>query len=406
MFYAPFAAGNTKFASAERMPGIEADNVKREKDMAIVSVQRADKYDADVLRGAIGSHFEALGIEQDLRPGLKVLLKPNLLAAHRPERAATTHPALIAAIIEWLRDRGVDDITIADSPGGIYKPGNLKALYEACGYQTLAGIAKLNFDTGYKAVPCPDGFVNRSFNIINPVFGADYIINVAKLKTHGLTTVTGGIKNLFGVIPGLQKPELHFKYQDIRDFCRMLLELTQLIQPQVTVIDAVDTMEGNGPLNGRVRHMGLTLASRDVYSQDYMAAYLCGISAETVPYLCLAVSLGLIDPGSINAVGHEAAPADPPYILPESVNKGGNRGFLLRSLGELVELLYRAVPSIDAGKCAGCGKCAESCPMKIIKIENRKAGMSIRHCISCFCCQEMCPFDAVRVRHVFRMPKL
>ncbi len=374
--------------------------------MTVVSVQETKSYaDAD-LRAAVDRHFKTLGIEGDLRPDMKVLIKPNLLGAHRPEQGATTHPALVAAIVNWLKDNGVEDIVIADSPGGTYRRGYLKTVYDACGYLPLESKARLNYDTGFQAVACPEGFEARSFNIINPIVNADYIINVAKLKTHALATMTGGIKNLFGAVPGLQKPEWHFKYPDIGDFCRVLLELALIVAPQVTVIDAVEAMEGNGPLNGRIRKMDLTLASRDVFSQDYVAARLMGLDPETVPMLRQAGKLDLIKPGEIQTAGFDAKPAEPPLKLPDSINSGNNRSFLLRSIAGIVKRVYCAVPYIDTEKCVGCGKCAESCPMKIIEIREGKADMPIKKCISCFCCQEMCPMDAVRVRHVFRLPKI
>ena len=374
--------------------------------MAIVSVLKTKKYEEGLLDGVIGRHFASLGLESDLRPGMKVTIKPNLLAARRAEQAATTHPAVVRAVAVWLRARGIDDITVADSPGGTYRPGGLKSIYETCGYSALKDIARLNFDTGYTTVACPRGFMTTSFNILDPIAGADLVVNIGKLKTHGLTTVTAGVKNLFGSIPGLQKPELHYKYQDRDDFCRMLLELAQVVKPQVTLIDAVDTMEGNGPLNGRIRHMGVTLASRDIFAQDYVAARLMGLEPETVPLTRMALKLGLFDPCAITQIGDDIRPADPPYILPESVDKGNNRSFLLRSFGGLIKSVSRAVPAIDIANCRGCGKCAESCPMHLIKITGGKAGMSVKTCISCFCCQEMCPHDAVRVRHVVRLPRL
>jgi uncharacterized protein (DUF362 family)/NAD-dependent dihydropyrimidine dehydrogenase PreA subunit len=375
--------------------------------MAIVSVQRTEKYDAADVRASIDRHFDTLGIENNLRPGMKVIIKPNLLAARHPEKAATTHPVVIASVIGWLRDKGVTRITIADSPGGVYSQGNLKAVYESGGYNALKDTAELNLDTGFQNVKCPDGFASKSFNIINPVLKADYIINIAKLKTHGLTVITGGVKNLFGVIPGLQKPEWHFRYPKIDDFCRMLIELALVVRPQVTLIDAVETMEGNGPLNGKPRHLGLTLCSRDIFAQDYYASKLMGIEPTDAPILRQALKMGLFMPDEITVAGFDAAPAEPPYKLPESVKKNSSRhSFLARSAGALISRVYCAVPKIDTEKCRGCGKCAESCPMKLITINNKVAGMSTKKCISCFCCQEMCPFDAVRITHRWRLPRI
>ncbi len=374
--------------------------------MALVSIQKTESYSPDDLRAAVTAHFKALGIANDLRADMKVLVKPNLIGEHCPERASTTHPALVAEIVRWLRENGVYDVTIADSPGGTYRRSYLKAVYEASGYSKLEGDVRLNFNTGFQPVSCPAGFLLKSFNIIDPIVGADYIINVAKLKTHALTTMTAGVKNLFGAIPGLQKPECHFKYPDIDDFCRLLVELALVVKPQVTVIDAVEAMEGNGPINGRRRKTDLTLASRDIFSQDYVVACLMGLDPQTVPILRQALKMKLFDPDAIETTGFNAQPADPSFQLPETLSRESNRSFLARSLAGVLKRVYCAVPAIDLNKCVGCGKCAESCPMKLIEIKDRKAGMSTKHCISCFCCQEMCPKDAVRVRHVFRLPKV
>ena len=178
--------------------------------MTVVSIQKTKSYDCADMRTAVDAHFKTLGIEGDLKPGMKVLIKPNLLCAHRPEQAATTHPAVVKAIAAWLRDNGIDDITIADSPGGTYRRGYLRNIYETCGYLPLENDAVLNYDTGYMKTACPEGFKSRDFNIINPIANADYIINVAKLKTHALATMTAGVKNLFGAIPRPAKARMAF----------------------------------------------------------------------------------------------------------------------------------------------------------------------------------------------------
>ncbi len=374
--------------------------------MTTISIQKNDTYDKAALAASIDAHFSALGIDADIRPDMNVVIKPNLLSSRKPENAVTTHPAVVEAIVDWLRARGVTKIIIADSPGGTYKKAALRAIYDACSYLPLEGKATLNYDLGYQAVSCPPGFQNEGFNLIDPIIHADYIINVAKLKTHGLTTISAGVKNLFGAVPGLQKPEWHFKKPQLDDFCRMLIELAQTVGPQVTVIDAVQTMEGDGPMNGRVRHMGHTLASRNAFALDVFAAQLMGFEPDTIPMLAQSIQLKLCEPERVTVVGDVPPPADPPYRLPESIGQGNNHRFILRVIQGIAKRVYRAIPCVEDQKCVGCGKCAESCPMQIIEIAERKAKITTKHCISCFCCQEMCQFDAIRVRHVLRLPKI
>ena len=198
--------------------------------MPIVSVQAAGRYDPEVLDRAVAAHFEALDVAGDLRPGMHVLLKPNLLAARDPALAVTTHPELLSAVARWLRAHGISQITLADSPGGVYSAAMLRKLYAACGLSPLEGLLTLNLDVSSGR---RDGFT-----LITPVLQADYIINCAKLKTHGLTVMTAGVKNLFGCIPGLKKPEWHCLRPTIDAFSDLLIDLSQAVAPQITLLDA------------------------------------------------------------------------------------------------------------------------------------------------------------------------
>lgn len=373
--------------------------------MSTVSVKKVDSYDRDTLYSAIDGHFKALGVEKDMRPDLKVLLKPNLLSAHSPEHAVTTNPAVLAAIMQWLWRRGVKDITIADSPGGPYVSASLKMIYNTCGLKPLDGMAKLNLNTAWQTVRCPDGCKNHSFNIIAPVCEADYIINVAKLKTHSMTTISAGIKNLFGTVPGLQKPELHYRHPEVADFSNMLIELAQTVAPAVTVIDAVDAMEGNGPNAGTPRHMGLILASRDMYAQDWYAASLMGIDPDTVPMLRIAKKKRLVSPENITVTGDADIGEITPFKLPDTKQLDFTSyvpPFLRTPAKAFLSRFLKPLPKVDKLLCLGCGKCAESCPSRVITIENGVATMTGSGCISCFCCQEMCPVHAVSVKRVLK----
>lgn len=356
--------------------------------MPIVSVQAAGRYDPEVLDRAVAAHFEALDVAGDLRPGMHVLLKPNLLAARDPALAVTTHPELLAAVARWLRAHGISQITLADSPGGVYSASMLRKLYAACGLSPLEGLLTLNLDVSSGR---RDGFT-----LITPVLQADYIINCAKLKTHGLTVMTAGVKNLFGCIPGLKKPEWHCLKPTIDAFSDLLIDLSQAVAPQITLLDAVDCIEGNGPGGGDVRHMGMTLCSRSPYALDEQAALLMGLRGDMPPTVRAARRRGLMQEPAV-LTGDALVPASPPFRLPDAVV--GKERFL--SGNGLFHRFFgrgRALPRVDAAKCIGCGRCAESCPMHLIHIENRKAVMTSKGCISCFCCQEMCPAHAIEAR--------
>ena len=356
--------------------------------MQTVSIRHTQSYDPDILYRSVCEHFEALILAADLSADMHVLLKPNLLAGRDPSLGVTTHPALIQAVALRLRELGVKHITLADSPGGLYTPASLRKVYSACKLNPLREILTLNEDvtSGER-----DGF-----SILTPVLQADYLINLPKLKTHGLTVMSASVKNLFGCIPGLRKPELHCVYPTIEAFTALLLDLSAAVKPHLTLVDAVDCMEGNGPGGGKVRPMGYTLCSRDVYATDEIAAKLMALQPSMAPTIRLARKRGLCDPQAIQQIGDGLIPANPPFILPDSIITK-ERFFSTRGLFHHFFGRKRTYPVILADKCIGCGRCGESCPKHLIDIMSKKAVIARKGCISCFCCQEMCPAHAIDV---------
>ena len=371
-----------------------------EEQETVVSVRRTKSYAENVVQQAVDAHFSVLKLNSSLAPGMKVLIKPNLLSAKKPQQAATTHPMLVRCIIRTLRSLGITDITVADSPGGPFVAANLKAVYAACGYRSLEPEAVLNMNTEWSEVETTPGFMTRRFHLIEPVCRADFIINVAKLKTHSLTGLSGGIKNLFGCIPGLQKPEFHYRFPEIEDFSGMLLELAQTVRPDVTFVDAVTAMEGDGPNMGTPREFGYTFASRNVFLQDFVLARAIGLDPRQVAMLRLAEEWGLCAPDSVRLVGDEPEPEQ--FLLPQSMTNdylSGIPRFMRGPVGLAAKTLLKPVPHILAERCIGCGRCAESCPQSIIRLQEHRARIQNRSaCISCFCCQEMCPAHAIVVR--------
>ncbi len=356
-------------------------------DRPVVSVQRVDAYEGRALDQAVAFHFEALEARGLFFPGCRVLLKPNLLAARAPGLAVTTHPAFLAAVARWLRAHGVSRIVLADSPGGVYTVPALRKVYAACGLHSLSELLELNTDAA--------SGVKNGFPLIRPVLEADVVINCAKLKTHGLTVMTAGVKNLFGCVPGLKKPEFHCLRPTSDSFAGLLVDLAETVSPQLTLLDAVDCMEGNGPGGGVVRRMGYTLASRCPHALDAQAARLMGLRPALFPTLRTARARGLLGEAPI-LMGDPLTPAEPSFTLPDSII---GRERLLTPNGLFHRLCGRrsARPKVLPEKCVGCGRCAESCPRQLIRLVDQKAVITPKGCIACYCCQEMCPARAIEV---------
>ncbi len=375
--------------------------------MKPVSVIDTEDYSPDAMSGAVARHFEQLGLDSLFAPGMRVVLKPNLLTNAKPEQGVTTHPALMGAIIRRLQALGVSDITIADSPGGPFTPQRLRAVYAASGMAQLAeshGV-KVSLATGSTHLAAPQSDLCTGFDIIAPVAQADVVVNICKLKTHAMTGLSAGVKNLFGCVPGLQKPELHFRFPDQRDFGCMLVDLCQTVAPVVTFVDAVTAMEGDGPSGGSLRHVGLTFASQDIYGLDLRLCQLIGLSPMQVPMMRAAIERELCpsDPERIPLAGDVAAFAPiPDYQQPRSKSldfTGHIPAFLRRPVGALAKRLAPH-PCILRKSCIGCGRCAESCPAHVIQITGGKAVIDYSGCIRCYCCHEMCPVKAVDIKRL------
>lgn len=367
----------------------------------IQTLQLVEEYDEALIYPAICRSMEALEIASDLREDLKVVIKPNLIMAKNPSSPVTTHPLVIKAVVRWLREHGIMNITLAESSGGPYNSEYMKRIYHTCGMEQLKPELNLNMDFSAQTVNCKEGFANHSFHLITPIVEADYIINICKMKTHAMTGYSGGIKNLFGTIPGLEKPQMHYRWPEIEDFSRMLLELAQTVSPQLTIIDAIDAMEGNGPTGGTSHPMHMILAARDMYTQDYFAAKLMGIEPKSIVMIRQAMEQGLANPDEITVVGDDVPKNLTPFQRPDAIDldfTDNVPGFLKKPFAFVASRVLKSYPELKKDLCVGCGKCAESCPAHLIRIENKKAKFKKKGCISCFCCQEMCPKKAISVK--------
>lgn len=368
-------------------------------DRGLVSVAHLSGYEQEAVTAAVRTHFERLKLAEKLRPGMRVLIKPNLLLKRRPEEGTTTHPAMVAAIALCLRELGIDDIVIADSPGGPYTSLSLNPIYEASGMKAAAQLsgARLNQEFGSFQRE-GGGRLVQSFTLINPVGEADFIIDAAKLKTHGMTLLSGAVKNLFGTIPGLMKPEFHWRFPDREAFCGMLIDLCETVRPDAVFVDAITSMEGDGPSGGTLRETGMLLASASPYAMDLALCQVIGVSPNQVDTVRIAMDRGLCSPEELALTG-DPLRTFPDYRMPRSKSLSFTE-HIPKVFQGIVAKLLTSRPVIRTRQCVGCGKCAESCPAKTIRIENHKAHIDYTRCIRCFCCHEMCPVKAIDLRRM------
>lgn len=376
---------------------------------AVVSIERCTGYDAGAVQPALTNCLEHLGgLGRFIASGQRVVLKVNLLSATAPERAITTHPAVVEAVARMVCCLGAHPV-IADSPGSVpHTRSGLARAYRATGMLEVAERtgAELNYDPGFVEVPVPEGRAIKRLEVIRPVAEADAVIAIPKFKTHMLTTFTGATKILFGVVPGLAKVGYHGKLPRVEQFSEMLLDVITAVRPALFVMDGVLAMEGDGPgRHGTPRHLGLLLASTDAAAMDVVCCRVVGLDPGRVPTLEAARRRGWWngDPESIRVLGTtpaEAAITD--FRMPATV------GVDPRGLGRYPRLQRLFLPYTRQAltprpvphrrKCTGCGVCVRSCPQDAVTVVNRVAAVDDRKCIRCYCCHELCPDAAVDLR--------
>ncbi len=345
------------------------------------------------------------GIEKFIKKGSKVVIKPNLVSKKKSEDAVTTNPDFLHAVIVMAEEAGAQ-VTIAESPGGPYNTAALKGIYSVCGIdEAIKGTnAKLNFDTGFTEVHFPEGKTVKNIPIINPILEADVIISLPKLKTHAMTSYTGAVKNLFGTIPGTYKAELHFRLNERKSFCSMLVDLHECVKPTLSIMDAVWGMEGNGPTAGQSRHIGLVMASENAHALDMAACHIIDYSPEEVDTVREAAQRGLTakDIHGLEILGEKIEPlVIRDFIKPESHFNLLKLISLPASLNARLTNALASRPKINYDICVACGECSRCCPPKAIDMSGGKPVINEKKCIKCFCCQELCPKKAVSIKRPF-----
>ena len=376
--------------------------------MEETQVYAASCPDYEQAEGAIRALVEQMGgMGRFVRPGERIVLKANLLRAAPPESAICTHPAVVEAVARLVKEAGGTPV-ICDSPGGaLHKEAVLRSLYEKTGMAAAAAAAgaELAMDSSTRTVSLPEGKVLRQAEIITPVAEADGVIDLCKMKTHVLMSMTGAVKNLFGVIPGLSKVGYHATHPDHETFADVLLDLTGYVKPRLSLMDGILAMEGDGPgSSGTPRQAGLLLASANPLALDTAAGAIMNLPRQDNPVLLAAERRGLTpcrmeDVELIGGTVEELRMADYKFPASTKSNLMDFLGPLARPAERLCKKALSQTPRIDGAKCVGCGICAKSCPGQAIAMTapGKKARISQKACIHCYCCHELCPQRAVEL---------
>lgn len=326
-----------------------------------------------------------------IRPDTRVVIKPNLLAPATPDKAIVTHPLIVKAVVEYVVQYGARP-QISDSQAmGTFD----KVLKESGLKEALKG-----FDVEFKEFKTPTRIdIGEPFNrieIAGDAMEADVFINLPKLKTHAQMLMTLGVKNTFGCIVGLKKPEWHFRTGVNRDmFAKLLVKIHKAVNPAVTILDGILAMEGEGPgRSGRPRELGVIMGSDNAFALDITVCRMLGLEPDMV-YTNKAAREAGFAPEEIETQGK--LPFVENYLIPEITP-------LVFGPGKLHNVMRRHLvqrPVCRGSICKLCGECWRYCPAKAISHDSKQIHFDYEKCIRCYCCIEVCPHGALMSKEPF-----
>jgi len=325
--------------------------------------------------------------------GKKVLIKPNVLRAAEVKEGITTHPAVLKAVVEKVELQGPAEILVGDNPG-LFNYGENEASFLRTGLMEAARGYYQNIGNDSQPVDFNPDFLAK-VSLSRAVLDADIIISLPKFKTHGLTILTGAIKNSYGFLPGAQKAKLHRAAGSPIRFQEVIVEVFRLRIPDLFIMDAVVGMEGNGPASPELRDIGLILASNNAVALDAVMAAMTGLEPGNLRFLQKAKETGLghYDLEGIELIG-ELNPLSNFKLPPLSGEAILNNPHIQEIF--LQRTLLR--PHADPLLCSGCGTCLEQCPVSALSFVDQLPQADADTCITCFCCQELCPEKAITLK--------
>ncbi|WP_422481718.1 DUF362 domain-containing protein [Pleomorphochaeta sp. DL1XJH-081] len=372
------------------------------KKYPIVAISRCGTYHDDEIDAVLEKLCSMADFPDILNK--RVLLKPNILSDAAPEKAITTRPEILAALIRLCYRRGADQVLVGDSPG-IHGPNFIpktSMIGEVCEKE---GAQWCEFAKEPRMHRIP-GTLGHKLPLPKIMDDVDVIISVAKLKTHQLMYATGSVKNLFGMVPGLHKSACHMRYPTRESFARMLAGLYSVIKPHYAIMDAIVSMEGPGPAGGIPRHTGLLLASNDPTALDVAQAIIMGYQPFSLPLIRELHDKKLSQWNKLEDIAYPLLNPEKLVIADFKRIKQEKRTRLLMALfGPLVSRFIQLKhqqkepkPLFDNDLCIRCGRCVKICPGKALTLDkDRGIVADYSACIRCYCCHEVCPADAITI---------
>ncbi len=353
-----------------------------------VSIVKCKTYNRKELEQSIRRAFDLLGgLSSFVKNKEKVLIKPNMLSRSLPERGVNTHIEVIRTVVRLVKECGAYP-AIGDNPGGSISP---KEAYES------SGIASLAKEEGIDLLEVKNVKMVKSLPIASYFFEYDKVISLPKMKTHLLTTITGAIKNMYGIVAGLSKSQQHKNFPRPQEFVNVLLDAFEIVKSDLILMDGVIAMEGDGPAAGTLRDVGLLIAGVDGVAIDSVFSHLIGINPFELPTTQKAHKRGLgeIDLNNIEVLGEKLKDS---FIKEFKLPRSSVFVNLPKGVFEILTNFIKFLPCINIKVCKKCMICQETCPVSAIMISKTYSSIDYKKCIKCMCCHEVCPHRAIQLK--------
>lgn len=361
-----------------------------------VSLLRHDNYRPEDTLAALRRLLDPLGgMRRFVKPGDRVVLKPNLVFGRDPAKAVNTHPEIVRATALLALEAGAGRVAIGDSPGY----GSVRAAARAAGIAAVADELGIDIVEFTPVETIDPGRSFQRLELARELLEADVVVNLPKFKTHGQMLLSLAVKNLFGAVPGARKLQWHYRAgRDKALFARALNEIALAVRPRLSIVDAVLAMDGTGPGSGRPRRADFLAAGADPWAVDAVLMDVLGLERRLLFTLADAEKNGPRDWLGAAAVGAEPASLRPSdWDLPELVTAQMHGAFIEERLPRLAAWLRDRVspPPFPKKSCTRCGYCATICPAKAIAVREERIVIDGQACIRCYCCHELCQMDGM-----------
>ena len=365
-----------------------------------VALLRCEQYDLNLVKESIREALNLIDGFTSITPNHKVFIKLNCVGPFEADKAITTHPIFVQAVIQLVKEK-TSHIVIGDNPA----TRDILSTLKKNGIYSIIVQEQIPIVNGKESIviSSENYKIYQSFSVSKEMVDVDVMINLPKLKTHALTYMTCAQKNLFGLIYGLTKASWHVKASNPLQFGEALNDLYSAVlnafkdKSIIHICDGIWGLEGEGPSSSGIpKYAGVILASKDAVSLDRVACEVVGLNHQLlfVNQIANHRRLGVGNLNQIEIVGHSLtdfselqfqAPKHPIRVWAMRLVKiKGFRNLLLEH------------PLIDDNRCIQCGECAKICPPKAMTIE--KSAYPIVNpsiCIRCWCCSEVCPKNAI-----------